>query len=294
MEGIIGINYVVCPICNKKFKRINITHLKTHNLDMIKFKELYPECIKLVCDEDRQQISTSCIKSGCGKWHRIGPMSQDQKNKISKSTSGENNHFFGKKHTAETKQLMHQNHADFSGDKNPYKIALIKDENKRIEASLRSIQTWINIKKDPERYERFIKKLSNSISAAYVAGKMDFKSGKGHKQGYYYSIKFLKLFYYRSSYELRFLEWCEESSDVFDLKSCPFRIPYISDEQKPKNYLPDFLLNNKLLVEIKPLALLEESSLKHLSAFEYCEENNYNFMFITEIELNCLEFLKIL
>jgi len=33
---------------------------------------------------------------------------------------GENNHFYGKNHTEITKQKMRKNHADISGEKNPW------------------------------------------------------------------------------------------------------------------------------------------------------------------------------
>jgi very-short-patch-repair endonuclease len=36
-------NYVICPLCNEKLERITSWHLKhRHNMDYIKFKELYP------------------------------------------------------------------------------------------------------------------------------------------------------------------------------------------------------------------------------------------------------------
>ena len=37
----------------------------------------------------------------------------------SENSIGENNHFFGKHHTEETREKMKENHADVSGDKNP-------------------------------------------------------------------------------------------------------------------------------------------------------------------------------
>jgi len=34
--------FVICPICNKKFKEINTAHLKTHNINVQTFDQLYP------------------------------------------------------------------------------------------------------------------------------------------------------------------------------------------------------------------------------------------------------------
>lgn len=37
-----NIDFVVCPICNKKFKEINNFHLSTHNLTAVEFDEKFP------------------------------------------------------------------------------------------------------------------------------------------------------------------------------------------------------------------------------------------------------------
>lgn len=58
------------------------------------------------------------------------PMSVEQKEKLSKNNSGDKNPFFGKKHSNETKRKMSSNHADFSGDKNPFKKSITQDPEK--------------------------------------------------------------------------------------------------------------------------------------------------------------------
>jgi hypothetical protein len=40
--SIINVDYVICPICNKKFKEINNDHLKLHNLTKEAFDVMYP------------------------------------------------------------------------------------------------------------------------------------------------------------------------------------------------------------------------------------------------------------
>ena len=35
-------NYVICPICCKKFEKITLTHIETHNLSLSAFKNRYP------------------------------------------------------------------------------------------------------------------------------------------------------------------------------------------------------------------------------------------------------------
>ena len=54
---------------------------------------------------------------------------------------GENNPFHGKQHTEETKKQMSQNHADFTGDLNPFKQSL-NDPKKWIEHVDRCTEIW--------------------------------------------------------------------------------------------------------------------------------------------------------
>jgi len=63
-------------------------------------------------------------------------MSQEQKDLRSKLFKGKGNPFYDKKHSEKTKAKMSKNHADFSGDKNPFRNKFYSDElfrNKFIE-----------------------------------------------------------------------------------------------------------------------------------------------------------------
>ena len=84
---------------------------------------------------------------------------------------------------------------------------------------------------------------------------------KRYKQGYYdsfYPKKYLgpRPIIYRSSLELRFMNWCELSPAVVTWGSEPFSIPYYGPTGKYHLYYPDFILmmsnGSKLLVEVKP------------------------------------------
>ena len=46
--------------------------------------------------------------------------SEEQRMAISERMTGEKNHFFGKKHTEESKDRIKKNHADFKGEKGPF------------------------------------------------------------------------------------------------------------------------------------------------------------------------------
>lgn len=71
-------------------------------------------------EEHKSNLSKSHI--GCVPWNKGIPWSEEikQKNRESQpDTSGEKNHFFGKRHTEESRQKISNNHADMSGNKSP-------------------------------------------------------------------------------------------------------------------------------------------------------------------------------
>jgi hypothetical protein len=120
---------------------------------------------------------------------------------------------------------------------------------------------------------------------------------------------------YRSSYELKFMQYCDLTESVNSWKSEEFFIPYLSPiDNKVHRYFPDFFVkykdkngNNRLLVvEIKPqkdLKMPEQNpkrrtkswaysvknwainQAKWNAAKEWCADRNYEFRIMTEKEL---------
>ena len=60
------------------------------------------------------------------------PMSEEQKELRRQLFKGKNNPFYGKKHSDVTKKLMSENHADFSGENNPFKQSLSDEANLKL------------------------------------------------------------------------------------------------------------------------------------------------------------------
>ena len=113
----------------------------------------------------------------------------------------------------------------------------------------------------------------------------------------------------RSSWEVRFLNWCDTNPSIIRYSSEEIIIPYISPiDQKKHRYFPDAkieLTDGRIyLVEIKPLCqvhppkvnpshkrYLTESmtymvnQAKWKAANEYCSRRNWKFQIITEVEL---------
>lgn len=119
---------------------------------------------------------------------------------------------------------------------------------------------------------------------------------------------------YRSSWELRFMKWCDHNSSILEWGSETVIIPYISPvDNRVHRYFVDFYVkvkdsaNNirKYLIEIKPekftkppikpkritKKFIDEvfqygvNDAKWKAAFEFCEDRNMKFMILTEKDL---------
>lgn len=117
---------------------------------------------------------------------------------------------------------------------------------------------------------------------------------------------------YRSSYELKFMQYCDLSENIMAYQSEEFFIPYISPiDGKCHRYFPDFFIKykdktgkfRKAIIEIKPEKDLKEpeknpkrktkswayqvktwavNQQKWNAARKYCEERDYEFKIFTE------------
>lgn len=114
---------------------------------------------------------------------------------------------------------------------------------------------------------------------------------------------------YRSSYELKFMNWCDINEDITEWGSEIIAIPYRSPiDRKVHRYFPDFYMkvnDKKYLIEIKPYRFTQEPQqpkrrtkrfisevmqygvnlAKWESATEFCLDRNWEFKIITEKEL---------
>jgi len=281
---------IVCPFCNKEFVSLSFSHLVyKHDITVKKFKEKYPNFI-FVSEEKKKRVSDSCKAAGCGKWFKGTVLSKAHREKISKVTRGENNPFYGKKHTSETRLKMSENHADFTGDKNPFKNAIKRNPQILVRHMKIWRKQWNKLKADPVRFKKLCDQRSRTSSANILKGKLN-SYGRGHKQGYFYSKKQDLKIYFRSSWEEDFLSYCEKSESIKTFISCPIRIPY-KFNQNIKNYVPDFMLNNHLIVEIKPskMSVFHQNKMKLSALKNFCKNNkNYTYKWITEKELKNLD-----
>ena len=114
---------------------------------------------------------------------------------------------------------------------------------------------------------------------------------------------------YRSSWEYKFMVWCDRSSSVTEWGSEEIVIPYISPaDGRRHRYFPDFYVKigrKKYMVEVKPLRQTKQpkkqkkqtkayitevvtyaiNQAKWEAAKEYCKDRGWEFMLITEKKL---------
>ena len=114
---------------------------------------------------------------------------------------------------------------------------------------------------------------------------------------------------YRSSWEYKFMLWCDQTPSVVEWGSEEIAIPYISPvDGKRHRYYPDFYVkvnNKKYMVEVKPFKQTKEpktqkkvtkryitevvtwsvNKAKWKAASEFCKDYGWEFMLITEKEL---------
>jgi len=97
---------------------------------------------------------------------------------------------------------------------------------------------------------------------------------------------------YRSSWELKFLQWADNNPNIKKIISEGIKIPYYY-KGKLRNYYPDFVIlykDKKLLIEIKPKNMImnEQNQAKFNAAKKFAKEKNLDFLILTENELKNL------
>jgi len=154
----------------------------TNKEDLIKLVENFPN-IKII--EEKLDCSRNTVRHLLKKFSIKTPKgffstgkkqgrpkgfchSESWKEQHRERMNGENNPFFGKQHSNKTKKKMSKNHANFEGDKNPFKKALLKYPEKVEEHKDRCKELWEN--RDEKWRHDFGKKLQtghNDITGSY-------------------------------------------------------------------------------------------------------------------------------
>lgn len=179
----------------------------------------------------------------------------------------------GKHHSEETKRKISE------ATKGKPKYIPTEETKKKLSKAHKGRKiTW----KDKQR-EAALKRIERNPKEA-----LKFVKSRG-KSGYYKPEKSLETIRYLSTWELKFMKWCDISKDVLRIESAE-AIPY-TYSGKDHIYIPDFKItldnNQIIIVEIKPKNLVNDPVViaKRITAKKYCRKNNFKYITLTEVEL---------
>lgn len=127
------------------------------------------------------------------------------------------------------------------------------------------------------------------LSQAWGDGKYQNSPMGTGIHGYFNSIKNNKKFYFRSLLELKYMLILEEQKDVLFYQIEPFQIKI---EDNIHHYTPDFLINNKEIIELKPknhLTYTKENDRfqqEITAAKSYAKDHNMIFKIVYDTDID--------
>lgn len=135
-------------------------------------------------------------------------------------------------------------------------------------------------KEHPQNPEPHIKNWKNG-----VYDNVDFQYGIS---GHFTSLKTKQTIRFRSLLELYYLIQLENNKSILNYKYEPFHI----NMENGKSYMPDFLINNKILIELKSKKYVERVSgvkeqvlYKKSQAEKYCKKHNLIYKIIYDEDI---------
>lgn len=244
---------------------------------------LCPICGKEIIHKTKESAYV-CRKKNCRSCSgKINASKQD--------ISGEKNPFYGKKHSDKTRQQMAENHADFNGDKNPFKKSLDNPDNLKAHKK-RCKENWSKLTEN----ERKIRGSKSSLGNAKSSKNKDTKLHRKHKSGHYQTSSG-KSYFYRSSWEKTALEYLDKlfvDKKISNFELEPYCIKYFYQGYQYALRV-DFLVTlndgNQVLLECKPIGLRTygRNPIKIAAYIDYCILNNISFCLFGKDELKTIE-----
>lgn len=248
---------MICKICNISINGRIGNHIRTHK---IKFEDY-------LIQYEHNGIIPKC-KCGCNK-----------QMKFDRGQGQFNNYLYG--HNFQDKEA---NNIKYKKIRENYKKGIFKSWNKGLtkDTDIRVLKC-AKLKKLYKFTEQHKKNLANSQFIRRMTN--PYYRNKNFMHGIY------KNEFYDSSFELARFLFFEESNIKFTKKH-HLRI-YYNFEGKKHYYVPDILINNKILEEIKPSFKLKDpqTKAKIKAGKRFCKKNNLKFRIITEKEIG-KKFLK--
>jgi len=192
---------------------------------------------------------------------------------------------------SETKEKKAQTFLERYGVTSPLKSEFFKEKSRQtciekygVDNAMKSSQIKEKVKQTcierygVENYSQTYEFQQRNIRSTHQTGHITTHHGK---------------FFYRSSYEKRFITCCDVFGYIDDVKQ-NIRIPYVFND-KFHYYFADFSIvlagGQKILVEVKPASLLNDpmNVAKFSAAMEFAKKNNMYFVVVSETALSALE-----
>jgi hypothetical protein len=258
-------------------------------------ENFFRKCPKCNCDinytNKYSMLNAEKKQSKCKSCGVKSVITYEVRKKMSERVKGENNPmygkfgnlnpFFGKCHSEETKKKMSENkdYSIYKTDDFKQKISKLNSGKNNPMFGKTVYDVWlIKYGKDiaDMKMKEYKKKqsLNNSGEKNSMYGKPSPKNSGNGICGWY------KGWFFRSLLELSYMIFVIER---FNLKwesgeSEKYKIFY-SEDGINRNYFPDFVINNKYIIECKPKKLwnTKKNKLKFDYAKKFCEEKNYIF-----------------
>jgi hypothetical protein len=151
-------------------------------------------------------------------------------------------------------------------------------------------ESWANPwAKGTIRPEDWNKKQSQTMAQKIIRGEFSPEDPRFFYTGWYKSDKCKKQrAFYRSSLELMMHYIIDTDKKVLWYENEPFAISYEKSQGIYRNYIPDFFVYMKegcpKLYEIKPSFKKREESVQYKidAALKFCDENNFEFVYVDE------------
>lgn len=171
-------------------------------------------------------------------------------------------------------------------NRKPYKMT--EEIKKKISNSLKKYYSTHEVSQETRQ----------KLSQAWVDGKYENSSMGRGINGYFFSIKNNKQFFFRSLLELYYCLFLEENERVINYNLEPFQIPI----DKIHHYTPDILINNSYLIELKSYKYVknvenQERFIKEQEAAKtYCASHNleYEVVYDKDIDFDTRNFKRYL
>lgn len=284
-------NYVrICPVC-----KIEINY--TNYGSFTNATRLNYNCKKCGLENRNKnpEWKQNIIKSSCKRWSNIEEREKQSKRKKGKC-NGPNNPFFGEKHTSAAKKKIGMANKNFTKTKEfAEKISKTSKGTKNGMYGRSLFEIWVTKYGEKVAHQKMhdLCKKRSLNSSGYKNPMFGKPSPIGSGNGW---SGWYKGWYFRSLHELAYMinvieknNYSWRNAEAKDLK-----IPY-QYEGKDKYYFADFLIEERILIEIKPKRLQGSKVVlaKKKAAENFCKNKGYQYEIIDPVKLSDSEIVDL-